>query len=363
MRPLNRNELSRLVIKGYKSIAACDLQLGPLNLLVGSNGAGKSNFIEFFEMIRQMLDGNLQLYTGRQGGPDAVLHFGRKQTGTLETRLYFGNSGYRCTLEPTQDNRLMFSDEAFYREQGGSLTLGGGHFETRASEAAGTSTDRRVFAAMRQWRAYHFHDTSDTSYIKQRHAINDNAYIRPDARNLAAYLYLLKQTYPDHYRKILNTIRLAAPFFNDFHLRPRPDNEDVIELEWTEKGEDVPFKAHHLSDGTLRFICLTAILLQPGENQPSTILIDEPELGLHPYAITLLASLLKLTAEKKQIIISTQSADLVSEFDPEHLIVVDLREGESIFSRLEPDALRNWLQEYSLGDLWKKNIFGGRPSR
>ena len=364
MKQLSDNtQLSRLVLKGFKSIASCDLELGSLNVLIGPNGAGKSNFVEFFRMIRQVLEGNLQLYVSRQGGPDALLHFGRKKTGKIEAQLYFGQYGYRCTLEPTKDNRLMFADEAFWREQSGLTSIGSGHFESRAGERTDSGVELYVRPAMQQWRVYHFHDTGENSYIKQKHAINDNSYIRPDARNLAAYLYLLQQVHSDHYRKIVNTIRLAAPFFGDFYLRPQPDNKNIIELEWAERGQDVPFKAHHLSDGTLRFICLAAVLLQPEENQPSIILIDEPELGLHPYAITVLASLLKSTALKKQIIVSTQSVDLVSEFEPEDLVVVDRKEEKSIFSRLEPVKLQDWLQEYSLGELWKKNILGGRPAR
>ena len=356
--------LSRLVLKGFKSIAACDLELGSLNILIGPNGAGKTNFVEFFKMVQQMLDGNLQLYVSRQGGPDALLHFGRKKTEKIEAQLYFGNKGYFCSLEPTKDNRLMFTNEAFWQNDSpGLFTIGSGHFETRSRDETIADIAQFIYPYMQQWRVYHFHDTSDTSFVKQRHAINDNSFIRPDARNLAAFLYLLKQIHPAHYRKIVNTIRLAAPFFGDFYLRPQPDNKDLIELEWTEKGQDIPFKAHHLSDGTLRFICLTTVLLQPEEYQPSSILIDEPELGLHPYAITVLASLLKSTALKKQIIISTQSVDLVSEFDPEDLVVVDRKEGESIFSRLEYKKLKDWLQEYSLGELWKKNLFGGRPGR
>jgi predicted ATPase len=364
MKPLSGNDqLSRFVLKGFKSIANCDLNLGALNILIGPNGAGKSNFIEFFNTIQQILEGNLQLYVGRQGGPDALLHFGRKKTEKLEAQLYFGNNGYWCTLEPTKDNRLMFANESFWWNMSGPRTIGSGHFESYSEIGTRTSIDDYVRSSMQQWRVYHFHDTGDSSLVKQRHAVNDNSYFRPDARNLAAYLSLLKQTHPGHYRKIVNTIRLAAPFFGDFHLRPQPDNKDMIELEWIEKDKDVPFKAHHLSDGTLRFICLTTLLLQPVENQPATILIDEPELGLHPYAITVLTSLLKSAALKKQIIVSTQSVELVSEFDAEDLVVVDRKGDASVFSRLDVEKLQDWLQEYSLGELWKKNIFGGRPSR
>ncbi len=355
--------LSRIVLKGYKSIKNCELRFKSLNVLIGANGAGKSNFVSVFKMVQQILENNLQLYVGRQGGPDALLHFGRKKTAAIDFELYFNQNGYICKLEPTADNRLMFANEAFCYAEGSQHSIGGGHFETQAHTGTKTDIDRHVVQSIRGWRVYHFHDTGDGSLIKQRHSINDNTYLRPDARNLAAYLYYLKQSHPNSYQKIVKTIRLVAPFFGDFHLRPNPVNADMIELEWVQKGEDLPFKAHYLSDGTLRFICLAAVLLQPECRQPATILIDEPELGLHPYAIVVLASLLKSAAINKQIIVSTQSVELVSEFEPEDLVVVDHKKGESHFSRLESEKLEEWLKEYSLGELWKKNIFGGRPGR
>ncbi|MBR8840720.1 MAG: AAA family ATPase [Stigonema ocellatum SAG 48.90 = DSM 106950] len=354
-------QLSRIVLKGFKSIASCDLQLSRLNVLIGANGAGKSNFIGFFRMVQQLLEQNLQVYVSRQGGPDAILYFGRKTTEQLEFQLYFGNNGYLATLEPTQDNRLMFTRESFWWNMSGEHEMGRGHFETLALSGTGTQIDRYVIPTIQQWRVYHFHDTSDSAYVKQPHGINDNAYLRPDARNLAAFLYLLRDTYPLSYTKIVKTIRLVAPFFGDFHLRPSPQNKEVIELEWFERGLDVPFKAHLLSDGTLRFICLTTVFLQPEDLQPETILVDEPELGLHPYAITILASLVRTA--KKQVIVSTQSIELLNEFEPNDVIVVDREQGKSSLRRLDKHDLEVWLQDYSLGELWKKNVLGGRPSR
>jgi predicted ATPase len=198
--------------------------------------------------------------------------------------------------------------------------------------------------------------------MKQPHAINDHAYFRPDARNLAAYLYYLQQQFPEDFKRIEKTIQLVAPFFGKFALRPQTSNPEMIELEWFEEGEDMPFKAYHLSDGTLRFICLATLLVQPADQQAETIIIDEPELGLHPYAITVLAGLLKSASKEKQIIVSTQSVDLLSEFSPEDVIVVDRNGNKSILSRLDSSTLQDWLEEYSLGELWKKNLLGGRPS-
>ena len=361
---MNPNQLSRVVLCGFKSIRECDLELRELNILIGPNGAGKSNFIGFFQLIQQMLEGKLQLYVSKQGGPDALLHFGRKKTEQLSTELYFGNNGYKFVLEPTQDNRMMFAEENFWWDVSGDWFISSGHFETEVESTKGrTRIYNFTVPAIKSWRVYHFHDTSESALVKQRHGINDNLYLRPYARNLAAFLYLLKEQYPSHYTRIVKTIRLVAPFFGDFLLRPQPDSKDQIELEWTEKGEDVPFKAHLLSDGTLRFICLATVLLQPEELQPETILIDEPELGLHPFAINLLASLLRSASKKRQIIVSTQSTDLLNKFSPEDVIVADRTEGFTHLHRLDSDALKNWLNEYSLGELWHKNVLGGRPTR
>lgn len=359
----NEKQLSRIILRGFKSIAECDIQLSQLNILIGCNGAGKSNFIGFFCMVQQILDQKLQLFVSRQGGPDTILHFGRKTTTELEIKLYFGNNGYFATLEPTQDNRLMFSQESFLWNIGGTEEIGSGHFETQALKGSKTQIDRYILPAMRKWRVYHFHDTSETAYVKQPHGINDNIYLRPDGRNLAAFLYLLQENYPDSYQRIVKTIKLVAPFFGDFCLRPVPQNKGKIELEWFEQGQDIPFKAHLLSDGTLRFICLATVFLQPSSLQPETILVDEPELGLHPYAITVLASLMRATSREKQVIVSTQSVELLNEFDTKDVIVVDREDGKSLLHRLNADDLHEWLEDYSLGELWKKNILGGRPSR
>lgn len=358
------SQLSRLVLKGYKSIFECDIELGSLNVLIGANGAGKSNFIGFFRLINQILDQQLQAAVGSTGGPDAVLHFGRKKTEELSAELYFGHNGYKFKLKPTQDNRMMFSREALWWNVHGDWRAASGHFESYAEAQKGKSRIyQHVVPPMRSWRVYHFHDTSRSALVKQIHGINDNEYLRDDARNLAAFLYRLSKHHESHYKRIVKAVQLVAPFFGDFHLRPLVDNKETIQLEWTEAGQDVPFTASALSDGTLRFICLTTVLLQPEEFMPATILIDEPELGLHPFAIAVLGSMIKSTAQKHQIIVSTQSVELVNEFDIEDLIVVDKHGGASTFKRPNSEALGAWLNDYSLGELWKKNLLGGRPTR
>jgi predicted ATPase len=360
----NWNQITRLVLRGYKSIAQCEIELGRLNVLIGANGAGKSNFISFFRIITQILDRQLQNTVGEMGGPDALLYFGRKTTEELHAELYFGNNGYRFTLRPTQDNRMMFAHEALWWNMSGDWRPASGHFETYADEQKNrTNIYRFVVPAMRSWRLYHFHDTSRSAMVKQVHGINDNEYLREDARNLAAFLYRLKCYHESHYTRIVKSIQLVAPFFGDFHLRPTADNKEKIQLEWTEARQDVPFSASALSDGTLRFICLATVLLQPEKFMPAAILIDEPELGLHPYAITVLAGLMKSASTQHQLIISTQSVELVNEFEAEDLIVADKQADASVLRRLNTESLGDWLAEYSLGELWKKNLLGGRPTR
>jgi predicted ATPase len=209
---------------------------------------------------------------------------------------------------------------------------------------------------------YHFQDTTPEARIKQTHTIYDNAYLRHDGENLAAHLYLLRERHPAYYERIVAQIRLVAPFFDDFNLRRSPLDPNMIRLEWREKGSDAYLDAHMLSDGTLRFICLTALLLQPETMLPAVILIDEPELGLHPYAIRQFAGMVRSISAFRPVIIATQSVTLVNQFAPENIVVVSRAQGQSTFERLDADALDAWLDEYGVGELWEKNVIEANPS-
>ncbi len=343
------DQLSRLVIRGYRSIAECDLPMSRLNVLIGANGAGKSNLISFFELIADVVAQRLQYRIAKSGGPDAILHFGRKMSPTLSAALYFGYNGYKFTLEPTNDNRMMFADECLWWNVAGDHPVGSGHFESRAHEDESRIKDF-VLPVMASWRVYHFHDTGESAVVKQMQRVADNAYLRRDGRNLAAFLLKLKRRHQAHYKRIVATVRLVAPFFGDFRLVPSDGNNDVIELGWTERHADTPFKAADLSDGTLRFLQLATVLLQPDELMPNAIIIDEPELGLHPYAINVLADLVRRASTRHQIILSTQSVELVSQFDPEDLVVVDKKGNSSEFTRLNDEDYKDWLADYTLGE-------------
>lgn len=365
-------KLSSITLRGYKSIASLEnFELRNLNVLIGANGAGKSNFIGIFKLLAALADGNLQTFTQQQGGPDALLRGSRKRTQQIDAEIYFEpgdqgvSNGYRISLTPTVDNRLIFSrEETWIHGQHASnqaISLGSAHAEAKLREDQQPVGDD-VRRAMKSWRQYHFHDTSDAAAVKRLHGSNDNLRLKPAAENLAAYLAKLNNAYPAAYQRIVDTIKLAAPFFGGFIIRdPLPDS---VELEWFEQTDpDTPYKAHALSDGTLRFICLATLLMQPAHLLPDTVLIDEPELGLHPYAINLLADMLKQVAETRQVIVSTQSVELLNAFQPQDVVVVERASGDTLLKRLDTGELADWLEDYSLGELWQRNVLGGRPTR
>jgi len=362
MNQLNQ-QLSRIVIKGFKSIKDCDLKLSSINVLIGSNGAGKSNFISIFEMLQKILIRELSLYTGKKG-ITPLFYNGKKVTDSILAEFYFGSDLYAFVLEWTENNSLLFRTESLIFA-GNDLLEEGGHRESNALNILReTSSHMEIPQIMLkpEWRIYQFHDTSSSSRIKSEHNISNSAILLNDARNLAAYLYRLKQHFPKEYADILYAIQLVIPNFNDFVLEPRELNEEQIVLLWHKTDCDDVFNASQLSDGTLRFICLATLLLQPTELQPSIIIIDEPELGLHPFAITILTEMVQKAAVNKQIILATQSVELLDNFDVEDVIVVGNSENGSEFKRLDAEKLKLWLEnDYTLGELWNKNILGGRP--
>ena len=355
--------VDRLTVRGFKSIRELeDFNLRSLNVLIGPNGAGKSNFMGLFRLMGSLAEQRLQLFVAEEDGPDALLFGGREQTDCIDIQCNLGRDGYFFSLVPV-GRHMAFLKELAHSSGAVTDSLGSGHYESnlRQAEAGDTvMSARSLREAMSNWRQYHFHNTSAKSRLRQAQALRDNLSLKPDGSNLAPFLRRLRERHPDHYRRIVEAIRLAAPFFGDFVYRK--DAGESLELDWVRKnGSDTVLGPRQLSDGTLRFICLATLLLQPPQLQPGLILIDEPELGLHPFALVLLAEMLQYASDSRQIIVSTQSADLVNELEPSVVVVADIKENESTFKRLEPEPLREWLEDYAVGELWKMNILGGRP--
>jgi predicted ATPase len=375
-------KLRRVRIEGFRSFREIDLELKDLNLLVGANGSGKSNFVGFFNMLSFMLAGSLQTYVGRKGGGTSILRYGAKKTPVLRGELEFeGNAGtskYGFSLAFASPDRLLFTDEHVEFQSPGrahpySQTLSAGQLETDLLELAnspGNPVPRKVASVfinrLKGLQVYHFHDTSETAYIRTLEDVERNRSLMSNGGNLAAILYRLRETKPSHYSRILSTVRLAVPYLKDLILEPDPLNGGRIRLRWCDRNPDYEFGAHQLSDGSLRAIALITALLQPEEMLPAVILIDEPELGLHPSAVGIVGNLIKATSAKRQVIIATQSPRLLSQFSPEDVVVVERNEdesglGESTFQRLSSEGLGEWLGDYDLGSLYEMNVTGGGP--
>ena len=388
--------LKHISIKGFKSIKELDLDLSPINVLIGANGSGKSNFISFFKLLSWMmrLPGQLQFFVGQSGGASSFLFDGASVTTQIEAKLNFEDNsnkyGYFFRLANAVSDTFIFAEEKFgdlsdlnlstinpisypitTQSDNASLNLRmknfnlvkermSGHRESRLIDLAisGEQIAKNVFSLVQNFANYQFHDTSQTARFKQRWNVDDNQYLKEDAGNLAPFLLRLRENEPRYYQRIVETLRLIAPFFADFVLNPIGN---TVILQWQEIGTDLVFSPHQASDGTLRAMALVTLLLQPPDTLPNVLILDEPELGLHPYAISIIGGLINSVSNRCQVILATQSPLLVDCFDPEEIIVVERNNRESSFKRLVEADLEDWLEEYSLSDLWNKNIIGGRP--
>lgn len=376
----SRHRVERLRVAGWKSIADLTLELRALNVLVGANGAGKSNLLSLFRLLNAVTDGDMSTYVAKAGGASSLLHDGRKRTAAIDLQLDFASDAarnvYRIALIPVAGDALAFAEESVgYRKppaEAGDVPLhsiGRGHRESQltARMASGDKTAQTIKYNLDRFRHYHFHDTSPSAPVKQTGDVRHNRFLFSDAGNLAAYLRTIRDAHPARYAEIRATIRLALPQFDDFVLEPDPVSPTRIRLEWRQRGSRQSLFADSLSDGTLRFMALTTLLLQPPEperdNVPRLIVIDEPELGLHPYALLLIAEMLESAARWTQLVIATQSVTLLDNLsDPESVIVTEHTDDGSRFERLARPEYDHWLETYSLGEAWLKNVIGGRPS-
>jgi predicted ATPase len=360
--------ITRIEIEGYKSIRDLGLDLKPINILLGGNGVGKSNFISLFSLVRNIYNRNFQNYVRSKGGAESLLHFGKKNTEQININIFFKDKGdnqnqFNIEIQEAQNTLMLKEVSTSFLAYGSTWVKKPYENNVLESDFRHINSGQAYFVNpyLKTFDVYHFHDTGDKSPMKGMSDLHDNTELRRDGSNIASFLYFLQEKHPKQFKRIELTIKSIAPFFDHFELQPDRLNEHKIQLEWREKGyPDSYFSAYDLSDGTLRFICLTTLLMQP--NPPKTIIIDEPELGLHPVAINKLAAIVRKCSEKSQIILSTQSTNLVDNFEPEDIIVTDRnRSGESVFRRLDGEELAKWLSDYTLSEIWGQNKIGAQP--
>lgn len=373
-----KGALDKLTVKGFKSIKELnEFKLNDLNVIIGANGAGKSNFIQIFRMLMAMTQRNLNKFILERGGADNFLFNGPKVTPKITMEFEFASlrekvqnaNAYKFELTPTADEKFLISEER-KKSKTDWKSYGTPSEESRlynendknSCEDQGNKDDHCIYEFIAKWVVYHFHDTSATAPMRRSEIVEDNLKLRGDAANIAPFLLHLKKSksYFEHYTRIVNAIRLVIPFFDDFRLDVQKlGDAEKVKLSWNQKGSDFPMQPYHLSDGSIRFICLATALLQP--NPPPIIIIDEPELGLHPTAIVIIAELIQAAAKQTQIIVATQSPALIDQFEIEDITVVNHEKGASTFQRLKEEDFLIWLEEYSVGELWTKNLISAGP--
>lgn len=365
--------IEKITIKGFKSIQSLlDFTPGRINVFIGQNGAGKSNFIGFIKFLSNILSGtgNLAEYSALNGGASVFLFDGPEVTpqiyGNISLKTIAGINEYKFRLTHASSDTFVFTEEQFkYTANGRNenqnwYNLGSGHKESALINAEATGrTQGTVKKLLQQLVTYQFHNTTFNSPIRNNKSdINNNWFLEEDGRNLESVLYELRENKPALYQKIISILQQLIPFFDDFVLL---DQYGKTYLRWKEKKSSLTFVATQASDGMLRAMALVTLLCLPPQRLPSVLFLDEPELGLHPSAVKTICDLIQGVSEHCQVFIATQDADLLNEFTPEDIVVVTRNGRCSEFRQLSINDLSEWIELYSLSELWHKNIIGGKP--
>lgn len=363
------NRIRAVTIEGFRSLKNIqNLELPQLTVLIGANGTGKSTLIRFFEMLSWMLKAkNLQEFVLRHGGGDDQFFMGARKTPRIHAELCLdsdkGRNDYRFELAHiSAGDSVMVMNEA-YRYSAHNIPT-----KAKWTEIEGVGkessllertdkTAQTIVNLLRQCSTYQFHDTSMNAAIHNRWDVTESFRLRSDGGNLAAVLLDLRNGDRKRYELIVKQICRVLPAFKDFVLE---EEAGKVLLRWVGRQSDKVFGSHLTSDGSLRLFCLLTLLNMPPERLPDVMFFDEPELGLHPHAITLVAEMFKRLSKQRQIFIATQSPYLVDCFELENIIVASANNGETVLRNLTRAQYQEWLDdEYQISDIWLKQVVGG----
>lgn len=350
--------MNEIKVKGYKSFKELSIKLNKINLLIGANGAGKSNFLSLFELLNNAYDQRLSQYVLQVGGVDKILHQGRKVTERIEINVSEGMNSYSLSMVESDGQLVVEHEKLCYLNS--ATDIAKFKDEAQLKTYNGMKRGEYIKEYISQIRKFHFHDTGRRSpFTSDCDVLNDSYRLYNSGENIAAILYRIQKEHPVVYKRIILVIQSIAPYFHDFYFQPTEAGK--IRLQWQDKYSTMIYGPSDLSDGTIRFIALATLFMQPW--LPKAIIIDEPELGLHPKAIEKLAGLIKSAAQRgTQIIAATQSAELISNFSAEDILTVNQHNGNTEIANLNSKELEHWINEYTLGELWKQNIIkGGQP--
>lgn len=364
--------LHKIEISGYKSISSkipLTLDFGRVNILLGANGAGKSNVVAFFKMLNFLMEGKFQKYVALSGGNSAFLHYGPKATSEISAHITIQDNiaeyYYDFKLLPANGPKLVINEEQIVSHNPGSEIFDTKQLTSDFNESALCSSSDNKCLFFKEFlsncKVYQFSDSSHNSPLRQASQINTAQYLQSDGGNIASFLYFLKNNYPDSYRRIVSYIKMIMPSFGDFYLEPI---NNIVYLNWKDNSaNDYVFGVEQFSDGAIRFIALATLLLQPSQLIPNVIVIDEPELGLHPYAVDQLTEMIEDASLHSQLIIATQSKQIIDNFEADCISVIEFDDTNNCSSARKLDAaqLSDWLNEYTISELWTKNVIGGLP--
>ena len=368
----SKSKLREVTIKGYKSIAfdnPVTLKLGDVIILLGANGAGKSNIISFFRMLSYMMSKSFGRYVEMAGTANSLLHYGAKKTPVMLGALKFmannSENAYQFSLANATPDRLIITEERIIWHRNGEAKPYDIQLETNFKESSLAESEnivaKSIYRMLSFCKVYQFHDSSAEGPLRQSCPVETANYLQSHGNNLPSFLLFLRNNYKESYNRIVDYVRDVVPQFQDFYLEPA---NNFVSLRWMDNSAtDYRFNAYQFSDGSIRFIALATLLLQPEQTMPNVIILDEPELGLHPYAITQLAEMIKDASIHAQVIIATQSKDLVDHFDIDNVSVVEMDEKtqSTRVNQLNEEEYELWLEHYTVSELWDKNIIGGRP--
>jgi predicted ATPase len=240
--------IERIHIQNFKSIRELDLELKPINILIGANGAGKSNFISFLILLNRICEEKAHEHIGNN--VDKLLHFGKKKSKTLAGGIEFDGSFafiFVIKSSKTSNDFIILAEGRFLNSKEKENV-----FETIHSTFPNELNENKIVKTknekaykemyekyLKTFKIFHFHDTGSSSPMKRINNIDDNDYLREDGANLAAYLYYIQEKHPKEFKKIELQIRSVAPFFDRFNLAPRKLNPEEIRLRWFEKDSEL----------------------------------------------------------------------------------------------------------------------------
>lgn len=383
------NSFERITIEGYRRLfnVQIDMRDRPLTVMIGANGVGKTSLLEIFSLLAASANAQLANKISELGGlPDIVT---RDRANSIAISLSMSVPGYapldyqlevalkgftyEIALETlTQQNNRHALEPLKYIESRGLDVI---YFNTEDRALLRPNWDHnpletslaqvpKMYQEPEKLRKrlasctfYGALNVAPKSPVRLPQSMRPASLPGANGEDLVSCLYYLRETDPERFEIIEDTLTAAFPDFE--RLGFPPVAAGTITMTWKDKNFSKPIYMHQLSEGTLRFIWLITLLQSPGLT--AVTLIDEPEVSLHPELLRLLADMMREASQKTQLIVATHSDRLIRFLKPEEVLVCDAEDGLTTMRWGDSFNLEHWLEEYSLDQVWAMNLMGGRP--